>query len=125
MRLDLSTDCLHISRSESVSELNSDVGMGHSLTPLKSRTSYVKDIDGTPPKPFGGLGRFILLFSNIILTVNITYISIKIRNHVEYQLNFKHIGYVCESAKIVVRGRKRTLCAKVFVTCLMFFVSRR
>lgn len=56
MRLDLSSECLHMSRSESVSELNSDLGM-HSLTPLKSR-SYVKDIDGTPPKPFGGLGRY-------------------------------------------------------------------
>lgn len=59
MRLDLSTDCLHMSRSESVSELNSDLSMGHSLTPLKSRSSFVKDIEGTPPKPFGGLGRLL------------------------------------------------------------------
>lgn len=58
MRLDLSSDCLHMSRSESVSELNSDIGI-HSLTPLKARTSYVKDIDTTPSKPFGGLGKLL------------------------------------------------------------------
>lgn len=57
MRLDLSSECLHMSRSESVSELNSDMSI-HSLTPLKSRSTYVKDIEGTPPKPFGGLGKF-------------------------------------------------------------------
>ncbi|KAG5875309.1 hypothetical protein JTB14_022220 [Gonioctena quinquepunctata] len=46
MRLDLSTESLHMSRSESVSELNSEL----SLTPLRNRTSFGKDPEVTPPK---------------------------------------------------------------------------
>lgn len=50
MRLDLSSESLHMSRSESVSELNSEL----STTPLRGRSSFGKDSEVTPPK-FGGL----------------------------------------------------------------------
>ncbi|XP_018578799.1 kinesin-like protein KIF13B isoform X2 [Anoplophora glabripennis] len=53
MRLDLSMESLHMSRSESVAELTSD--LHHGLTPLRSRTSFGKDNEVTPPKSFGGL----------------------------------------------------------------------
>jgi hypothetical protein len=40
-----------MSRSESVSELNSEL---HGVaTPLRPRTSFGKDSEGTPTKPFG------------------------------------------------------------------------
>lgn len=44
-----------MSRSESVSELSSEIN--HGLSSLRSRSSLVKDIEGTPPKSFGGLGK--------------------------------------------------------------------
>ncbi|CAH1153752.1 unnamed protein product [Phaedon cochleariae] len=50
MRLDLSTESLHMARSESVSELNSELG----ITPLRGRSSFGKETEVTPPK-FGGL----------------------------------------------------------------------
>jgi kinesin family protein 13 len=51
MRLDTSTESLQMSRSESVSELNSEL---HGVaTPLRPRTSFGKDSEGTPTKPFG------------------------------------------------------------------------
>ncbi|XP_056646133.1 kinesin-like protein KIF13B isoform X5 [Diorhabda sublineata] len=50
MRLDLSSESLHMSRSESVSELNSELG----TTPSRGRSSFGKDTEVTPPK-FGGL----------------------------------------------------------------------
>lgn len=55
MRLDLSMESLHMSRSESVADLNSD--LHHGLTPLRNRSSFGKDNEVTPPKSFGGLGR--------------------------------------------------------------------
>lgn len=60
MRLDFSTESLNIPRSESVSELNSEPLGG---LPLRSRTSFGKDPDATPPKPFG-LGMYckIIIF---------------------------------------------------------------
>lgn len=51
MRLDGSIDALNISRSESVSELNSELLNGSTL--LRPRTSFGKDADVTPTKPFG------------------------------------------------------------------------
>lgn len=53
MRLDLSTESLHMSRSESVSELNSEL---HGLSSLRGRSSFSKDNEVTPPK-FGTLGK--------------------------------------------------------------------
>lgn len=58
MRLDGSIDALNMSRSESVSELNSELLNGSTLQ--RPRTSYGKDPDVTPTKPFG-LGMLILL----------------------------------------------------------------
>lgn len=53
MRFDaLSTESLHMSRSESVSELTSEL---HGLSPLRPRSSIGKESDGTPPKTYGGL----------------------------------------------------------------------
>ncbi|CAH1979369.1 unnamed protein product [Acanthoscelides obtectus] len=49
MRLDLSSESLHMSRSESVSELNSEL-----TTPLRSRSTFCRDNEVTPPK-YGGL----------------------------------------------------------------------
>ncbi|KAJ8964376.1 hypothetical protein NQ317_003093 [Molorchus minor] len=65
MRLDLSTESLHMSRSESVSELNSD--LHHGLTPLRSRSSFGKESEGSTPKSFGGLARPTFLNLNINL----------------------------------------------------------
>ncbi|XP_028137555.2 kinesin-like protein KIF13A isoform X1 [Diabrotica virgifera virgifera] len=62
MRLDLSSESLHMSRSESVSELNSELG----LTPLRGRSSFGKDNEVTPPK-FGGLARPTFLNLNLNL----------------------------------------------------------
>lgn len=57
MRLDGSIDALNMSRSESVSELNSEL--------LRPRTSFGKDPEVTPTKPFG-LGMLLLNnFSNV------------------------------------------------------------
>ncbi|KAF5284466.1 hypothetical protein FQA39_LY17041 [Lamprigera yunnana] len=50
MRLDLSTESLNITRSESVTDLNSEPLGG---LPLRSRNSFSKDPDVTPSKPFG------------------------------------------------------------------------
>ncbi|XP_031336617.1 kinesin-like protein KIF13B isoform X5 [Photinus pyralis] len=50
MRLDLSTESLNIPRSESVTDLNSEPLGG---LPLRTRSSFGKDPDATPPKPFG------------------------------------------------------------------------
>ncbi|KAK5639247.1 hypothetical protein RI129_011739 [Pyrocoelia pectoralis] len=50
MRLDLSTESLNIPRSESVTDLNSEPLAG---LPLRSRSSFGKDPDATPSKPFG------------------------------------------------------------------------
>ncbi|XP_025837390.1 kinesin-like protein KIF13A isoform X2 [Agrilus planipennis] len=51
MRLDMSTESLNMPRSESVTELNSEPLAG---LPLRSsRSSFSKDPDMTPPKPFG------------------------------------------------------------------------
>lgn len=57
MRLDLSTESLNIPRSESVTDLNSEPLGG---LPLRSRSSFGKDPDATPLKPFG-LGMYFLL----------------------------------------------------------------
>lgn len=46
----LSTESLQMSRSESVSELNSDL---HGVSPLKSRLSFGKEAESSPSKPFG------------------------------------------------------------------------
>lgn len=51
MRLDGSTDALNISRSESVTELNSELLGGSTL--LRGRSSFGKDPEVTPTKPFG------------------------------------------------------------------------
>lgn len=51
MRLDGSIDALNMLRSESVSELNSELLNGSTLLP--ARTSFGKDPDVTPTKPFG------------------------------------------------------------------------
>lgn len=51
MRLDGSTDALNMSRSESVTELNSDLLGGSSA--IRPRSSFGKDPDVTPTKPFG------------------------------------------------------------------------
>lgn len=57
MRLDMSSESLQMSRSESVSELNSELrGL---TTPLRPRNTFVKDMEGIPSKPFG-LGRLRL-----------------------------------------------------------------
>lgn len=62
MRLDMSTESLHMSRSESVSELNSEL---HGVTtPLRPRTSFGKDTEGSPSKPFG-IGMLQSTFFNI------------------------------------------------------------
>lgn len=53
MRLDGSTDALNISRSESVTDLNSEL-----LGGLHSRSAFRKDTEGVPTKQFG-LGRLI------------------------------------------------------------------
>ncbi|KAK4871535.1 hypothetical protein RN001_015659 [Aquatica leii] len=50
MRLDLSTESLNIPRSESVTDLNSEPLGG---LPLRSRSSFSKDPDAVPSKPFG------------------------------------------------------------------------
>lgn len=86
MRLDLSSDCLHMSRSESVSELNSDGGLGHGLTPVKGRSSYAKDIEGTPPKPFGGLGKSLYWFVIYIICAEMNlYIVIDVFKTIVYR----------------------------------------
>ncbi|KAK9889176.1 hypothetical protein WA026_004456 [Henosepilachna vigintioctopunctata] len=46
----LSTESLSMSRSESVSELNSDI---HGISPLKGRVSFGKETETSPSKPFG------------------------------------------------------------------------
>ncbi|KAL3290384.1 hypothetical protein HHI36_023724 [Cryptolaemus montrouzieri] len=46
----LSTESLSMSRSESVSELNSDI---HGISPLKNRVGYGKESETSPSKPFG------------------------------------------------------------------------
>ncbi|KAJ3639965.1 hypothetical protein Zmor_003291 [Zophobas morio] len=51
MRLDTSTESLQMSRSESVSELNSE--LHGKTTPIRSRSSFGKESEGTPTKPFG------------------------------------------------------------------------
>lgn len=56
MRLDHSSESLHMSRSESVSELTSELGLG----PLRSRSSFGKEAETTPTK-YGGLGKFFKL----------------------------------------------------------------
>lgn len=58
MRLD-GIDALNMSRSESVSELNSELLNGSTLP--RARRSFGKDPDVTPTKPFG-LGMLIYLF---------------------------------------------------------------
>ncbi|KAF5272853.1 hypothetical protein FQR65_LT00449 [Abscondita terminalis] len=50
MRLDMSTESLNIPRSESVTDLNSEPLGG---LPLRSRSSFSKDPDAVPSKPFG------------------------------------------------------------------------
>nr|XP_023016379.1 kinesin-like protein KIF13B isoform X2 [Leptinotarsa decemlineata] len=62
MKLDLSTESLCMSRSESVSELNTE----SNLTPLRNRSSFGKDPEITSPK-FGGLARPTFLNLNINL----------------------------------------------------------
>lgn len=52
MRLDGSIDALNISRSESVTELNSEL-LGGGSTLLRGRSSFGKDPEVTPTKPFG------------------------------------------------------------------------
>ncbi|XP_060516380.1 kinesin-like protein KIF13A isoform X2 [Cylas formicarius] len=65
MRFDtMSTESLHMSRSESVSELNSEL---HSLTSLRPRSSSGKEMDSTPPKTYGGLARPTFLNLNLNL----------------------------------------------------------
>ncbi|XP_044257426.1 kinesin-like protein KIF13A isoform X2 [Tribolium madens] len=70
MRLDMSTESLHMSRSESVSELNSEL---HGVTtPLRPRSSFGKDSEGTPSKPFG-IGSILSArptFLNLSLNLN-------------------------------------------------------
>ena len=51
----MSTESLNMPRSESVSELNSDIISN--MTTLRSRTSFGKDAI-SPSKPFG-LGKFL------------------------------------------------------------------
>ncbi|KAF5271787.1 hypothetical protein FQR65_LT17583 [Abscondita terminalis] len=53
MRLDMSTESLNIPRSESVTDLNSEPLGG---LPLRSRSSFSKDPDAVPSKPFGLVG---------------------------------------------------------------------
>ncbi|XP_050313761.1 kinesin-like protein KIF13A isoform X2 [Anthonomus grandis grandis] len=71
MRFDtLSTESLHMSRSESVSELNSEL---HGRTPLRPRSSLGKDTEVTPPKTYGGLGSILSArptFLNLNLNLN-------------------------------------------------------
>ncbi|XP_076261045.1 kinesin heavy chain 73 isoform X3 [Rhynchophorus ferrugineus] len=65
MRLEtLSTESLRMSRSESVSELSSEL---HGLTPLRTRSSSGKETDSTPPKSYTGLARPTFLNLNINL----------------------------------------------------------
>lgn len=66
MRLDGSIDTLNMSRSESVSELNSELLNGSTL--LRPRTSFGKDPDATPTKPFG-LGMLIYLFYFLFMNI--------------------------------------------------------
>ncbi|ENN74255.1 hypothetical protein YQE_09227, partial [Dendroctonus ponderosae] len=62
MRFDtLSTESLHMSRSESVSELNSEL---HGLSPARPRSSVGKE-EITPPKTYGGL-----VFSGMVSPAN-------------------------------------------------------
>lgn len=64
MRLDMSTESLNMARSESVTDLNSDV----LTTPNTIRTrNFGKDPDTSPSKPFG-LSKFII---NIIYIYNL------------------------------------------------------
>ncbi|XP_017772629.1 PREDICTED: kinesin-like protein KIF13B isoform X2 [Nicrophorus vespilloides] len=49
MRLDMSTESLNMSRSESVSDLNSEFGS----TPNRSRSCFGKESEVSPSKPFG------------------------------------------------------------------------
>ncbi|KAL1492379.1 hypothetical protein ABEB36_010633 [Hypothenemus hampei] len=66
MRLDtLSTESLHMSRSESVSELSSEL---HGLATLRPRSSLGKESDLTPPKTYGGLGMSKLTNCFVIAT---------------------------------------------------------
>ncbi|CAG9759456.1 unnamed protein product [Ceutorhynchus assimilis] len=60
----LSTESLHMSRSESVSDLNSEL---HGITALRSRSSIGKDSEITPPKTYGGLARPTFLNLNLNL----------------------------------------------------------
>lgn len=56
MRLDMSSESLNMSRSESVTELNSDL-----TTPISMRTrTFSKDSDVSPSKPFG-LGNLVFI----------------------------------------------------------------
>ncbi|CAG9855403.1 unnamed protein product [Phyllotreta striolata] len=73
MRLDVSSESLHISRSESVSELNSELGLG----PLRNRSSFGKDPDATPTK-YGGLGS-ILSARPTFLNLNINLNSLRMQ----------------------------------------------
>lgn len=58
MRLDGSIDALNMSRSESVTELNSEL-----LGSLRPRSSYGKESETTPTKQFGlGMRSYMKLY---------------------------------------------------------------
>lgn len=57
-----------MSRSESVSELNSEL---HGLSSLRPRSSIGKETEITPPKTYGGLGKcnYFTFFKNLSKTI--------------------------------------------------------
>ncbi|XP_030756486.1 kinesin-like protein KIF13A isoform X3 [Sitophilus oryzae] len=76
LRLDASsTESLRMSRSESVSELNSEL---HGIMPLRPRSSTGKESDSTPPKTYGGLGS-ILSARPTFLNLNINLNSLRLQ----------------------------------------------
>lgn len=62
----LSTESLHMSRSESVSELSSELHGLAGLATLRPRSSLGKESEVTPPKTYGGLGKSLTSFLTII-----------------------------------------------------------
>lgn len=93
MRLDGSIDALNMSRSESVSELNSEL--------LRPRTSFGKDAEVTPTKPFG-LGMLLLNNSTNVHTNKIC--QVVVINNFLLDFSRLHPGGVQHNTK------KKDLC---------------
>ena len=70
MRFDMSTDSLNVTRSESVTDLNSELsGLPH---PRRASVGHARNEENfltTPPKPFGiGKQFFVVIYLSLIIT---------------------------------------------------------